>query len=76
MTELTKNQVMTLQCEIMGMELSELRKRAQDISLSDIDSKARFFLNSAVDLRMAQLMDIDTSGLVVMGDCDFDIDVE
>lgn len=74
MTTLPLEKVLELQCSIMGMNLSELRKKSCDLSMSDIDDKARKFINRAIDLRYAQLCGINTSGVMVeMGDCNFDV---
>ena len=56
------------------MNISELMEASQKISLSDIDSKARFHINKAIDLRMQQLADSGAGCMVEMGEADYDIE--
>jgi hypothetical protein len=52
---MTKNQVKQKVEHIMSMSRDEVVKQATAISMSDVDSKARGFLNRAVEYRLTEL---------------------
>lgn len=52
--------------KIFNMNLSELNNYAVTVSMSNVDDKARYFLNKAIDMRMAELSD-DALGAYVVG---------
>lgn len=75
MITLSRDVVQSQILEISKLEISELRLKAQDVSLSDIDDKGRDFINRAIDLRYAELSDICTDGMAVSYEfCEGDLD--
>lgn len=50
--------------QIMRMEIKEVREFACELSISNIDDKARKYLNKAIDLRYAQLSDIISNDII------------
>lgn len=56
MIELTKEQVQSRIVAISTMQFKELEATAIKISMSEIDKKARGFLNRAIDIRLDELL--------------------
>lgn len=52
---MTKELLINHITKIFDMNLDELNARAVAISLSNVDSKARYFLNKAIDMRRDEL---------------------
>jgi len=74
MSTLSKEQVRKILIDIHDFtSLEEVHKKAVQISLSDIDLKAKVFLNKAIDLKIEELTFISNlavDGEVIEGELD------
>lgn len=57
--------------KIFNMNRDELNEQAMVISMSDVDDKARYFLNKAIDMRKEEIAQAGTP-LIVYGDFDIE----
>ena len=57
--------------KIFNMNLDELNARAVAISMSNVDDKARYFLNKAIDMRKEELREV-IDPLIVNGEYDME----
>ena len=62
MTVLSKEKVIEKIEEIRYMDFEELREFDYILASSDVDDKARKFLQKAIDIRMSELMALEEYG--------------
>lgn len=67
-----KSTLINLITKIFNMNLSELNNYAVKVSMSEVDSKARYFLNRAIDDRRKELTENTLGVMVVNSEVDPD----
>lgn len=64
---MTKSLLITHVTKIFDMSHTELNDQAVAISMSDLDDKAKYYLNTAIDMRRGELEGRDITTALVVG---------